>query len=274
MGSRYVSNSENTELTINTIELFILLKRAGEESFKLEDFYQFYESLTDQEKQILPKRDKLKELFNQMSTHPIIKALEKNSDNEYTIIDPPHAEQYDAYFIKKSKKEVYEQLNKLCEKYILFFQKETLKKIASIQDSIKNSNPTGNFILNLQDFFDYLFIAMVKQGITSLNKTEFLDYFTPHNPSLLSLKLDLRFNRIFPHDENTKKIINDYFEKSRIYSFKTDEDYFYIIPNEEKEDGFSKLNQEDSEILNDIIDRYMKKKPMLPTEQEMEPIHR
>ena len=274
MGTKF---NKDVEPTINMIELLRLLKKAGEDFFELTDFHQFYDSLTDQEKQFLPRYDKLKVILDKIATIPTIMAVKEIAPEEYKIIDPPRQEEYDRYYKKEDKKDVHHQLEQLCEAYTKFLQnrkEESYINAALIEESIASSLPKGNFIYDMQDFFDYLFIAISKQGISSLNKKEFLDYFTPHNPSLLSLKLDICFNRILLHGENAKKIVDKYFEKSKIYSHETEEDYFYIIPNEEKEKTFLVLEQEDSKILNDIIDRYMKKKSMLSTEQEIESMKR
>lgn len=314
----------DTERVINMIEFISILKELGQTIFSLDDFLNFYNSLNEEERRVLPKKEDISKAISSM-THPkLIHALEDLGNGTYKLLTAEKKEQYDLYFQSSKKNGDFKVLKELAKKYqdyenafVFPFEsgyeikkedsnedkdeflynidfdfeqpneeKDSKNKIVSIQDyrqkkmelektKDKLLSKEKRKIKNIKEFFDILFYCFYEQGIRTIDKKEFNNYFMTYNTSLLTLSLSVLFERgIIGSD--AKKVLSSYFDIDagglfRLQAMDEHNRVFYISLSQDYEvlkRFYEELEDHDKEVLNEIGYKYQNQIPMLSEEKE------
>ncbi|MBR1817483.1 MAG: hypothetical protein IJ772_01405 [Bacilli bacterium] len=267
MPNAFITNRSEVETIINLVKFFSILKEKGEEHLWLKDFLRFYNSLNEQEQQILPKTENVPMLIQQMYRNKLLKVLEEIQDGEYIILDNPQKEKYDKLYLDPKKKEEFELLNKLSEKYIAHTKSlEPIENnIISIEEYRKRYKDEEikerKTIQTIQELFESFLEYLSQQGFKYVEKSKFKTLFYPQDRMVCSLKLSLFAGRTFSPGEDTAKLYQNYFENTNYHSSilkPIDADFEkYALPDysnaEKKQSLEEQLTESDIQILEELV---------------------
>lgn len=331
MAEYFKMTLSETELVINMIELISILQEKKERFFSLRDFESFYNSLREEEKNIIPKKEDLAKVVTSMTRPKLIHALDEIERGKYQILIPEKKQQYDLYFQSSKKMNDYKLLCEIVRKYQTYlraldytFDKnyqikpmDTSKEAEEILNKkelntyfdlhvkeedmnlFEKINPNEEEkiihiekyldkrlelekqreqllynkkrqVKNLDDFFAILFYYFYKQGITTIDKEEFMAYFTARNTSLLTLTLSVLFERGIMGPD-AKKTLSTYFDsigskQGKLQAMDEHNRKYYISISHDYENlkkYSEELDEHDKMVLSDITYRYQNHIPML-----------
>ncbi len=335
MKNGYKTTLSESELVINLVELMILLKQRMD-TFSLDNFNSFYQTLTNAQKEILPNIEEIAKLVVKMSGQTVIHCLEETREKGvYTLVTPQKKEQYEEYFqnpkkvsqcmtlidiVSEFKK--YNDIieHKYDENYNIriedslvdarkIMEETGIKQYFNISNSMKEEshktendivepkvNEDNNKIIKIEEYrakrkelekrqelykrriehidelFALLFYHFSENGITTIDKQEFIDYFSTYNPFIFAMKVSTQFDRFIPNEDiqGLMALYFDGFGKHQSILQPMDEKgkRFYISLPEEFETFNSEFDEQDKRILDEIVYKYKNKIPLITTDEE------